>query len=503
MAEISPNELKFRCEQVEGTRGHTRTQGALESDGTSSRTKQRGATVPSLPREQQQAAQGTHSSSPLPPSPLRPRSPTGQAAAVVHHDTQPDGRSVGLQGEPDEERERVARASARRACCGAAQQQQQQQRSAACASSRAVILFLCYWPFPILLPADRHQLWPHLAPSQQVKTTTPKKYVVRPSAVSGVVVCKQQSKAGSGRHRRQQAAAGRGGAEEASVWPALPRAVPTHDWSGRHRSSSGNGSSATGTVRAQTATATAAAAAQPKQQQRRRQRRRQRRQHQHQQPQRSSRGPLAKARPPLTTLAHDTQHRNNTRRPRQGVVEPRATANVQVIMQAQKEYPADMAACKDKFLVQTEALRAGEEIGPDTFKRGDVSAPTFGWLAAGGARLPACPPLDALDGVGLGRLGARARGRRRRLLGGWARPERSTARSTTLHSITYPTLRLHFHHPLSSPLSTARAMQCNCIHITGHQAARRARGPAGAALAGARGQRDRGGVGAHGGDRAG
>lgn len=41
-------------------------------------------------------------------------------------------------------------------------------------------------------------------------------------------------------------------------------------------------------------------------------------------------------------------------------MEPRSTANVQVIMQAQKEYPADMAACKDKFLVQTEALPPGE-----------------------------------------------------------------------------------------------------------------------------------------------
>ena len=32
-----------------------------------------------------------------------------------------------------------------------------------------------------------------------------------------------------------------------------------------------------------------------------------------------------------------------------------------------------MANCKDKFLVQTEALKSGEEIGPETFKRGDVS----------------------------------------------------------------------------------------------------------------------------------
>lgn len=58
-------------------------------------------------------------------------------------------------------------------------------------------------------------------------------------------------------------------------------------------------------------------------------------------------------------------------RPSAGVVEPKTTANVQVIMQAQKDYPADMGHCKDKFLVQTEVLPAGEEIGPETFKKSD------------------------------------------------------------------------------------------------------------------------------------
>lgn len=58
-------------------------------------------------------------------------------------------------------------------------------------------------------------------------------------------------------------------------------------------------------------------------------------------------------------------------RPSAGVVDPRTTANVQVIMQAQKEYPADMAHCKDKFLVQTEVLQPGEEIGPETFKKAE------------------------------------------------------------------------------------------------------------------------------------
>lgn len=31
-----------------------------------------------------------------------------------------------------------------------------------------------------------------------------------------------------------------------------------------------------------------------------------------------------------------------------------------------------MAHCKDKFLVQTEVLGAGEEIGADTFKKSEV-----------------------------------------------------------------------------------------------------------------------------------
>jgi len=55
-------------------------------------------------------------------------------------------------------------------------------------------------------------------------------------------------------------------------------------------------------------------------------------------------------------------------RPSSGVVDPRTTANVQVIMQAQKEFPADFVNCKDKFLVQTTILGPGEDIAPDTFK---------------------------------------------------------------------------------------------------------------------------------------
>ena len=39
-------------------------------------------------------------------------------------------------------------------------------------------------------------------------------------------------------------------------------------------------------------------------------------------------------------------------RPSSGVVEPGGTKDVQVIMQAQREQPASLADCRDKFLVQ-------------------------------------------------------------------------------------------------------------------------------------------------------
>mmetsp|Transcript_10901 Transcript_10901/g.27563 ORF Transcript_10901/g.27563 Transcript_10901/m.27563 type:complete len:252 (-) Transcript_10901:174-929(-) len=45
-------------------------------------------------------------------------------------------------------------------------------------------------------------------------------------------------------------------------------------------------------------------------------------------------------------------------RPSTGVVKPGASVDVQVIMQAQKEYPPDLNNCKDKFLVQTVPLPA-------------------------------------------------------------------------------------------------------------------------------------------------
>ena len=46
-------------------------------------------------------------------------------------------------------------------------------------------------------------------------------------------------------------------------------------------------------------------------------------------------------------------------RPSSGIVEPQTTRDVQVIMQAQREYPANMADCKDKFLVQWSTMQPG------------------------------------------------------------------------------------------------------------------------------------------------
>lgn len=56
-------------------------------------------------------------------------------------------------------------------------------------------------------------------------------------------------------------------------------------------------------------------------------------------------------------------------RPSSGVAEPRSSAIIQVIMQAQKDYPADFQNCKDKFMVQTTALGDDEQIDKDTFSK--------------------------------------------------------------------------------------------------------------------------------------
>uniref|UniRef100_A0A7S0WWL3 MSP domain-containing protein n=1 Tax=Chlamydomonas leiostraca TaxID=1034604 RepID=A0A7S0WWL3_9CHLO len=56
-------------------------------------------------------------------------------------------------------------------------------------------------------------------------------------------------------------------------------------------------------------------------------------------------------------------------RPSSGVAEPRSSVSVQVIMQAQKDYPADFQNCKDKFMVQTTTLADEEQIDKDTFSK--------------------------------------------------------------------------------------------------------------------------------------
>jgi hypothetical protein len=56
-------------------------------------------------------------------------------------------------------------------------------------------------------------------------------------------------------------------------------------------------------------------------------------------------------------------------RPSSGIAEPRSSVSVQVIMQAQKEYPPDFANCKDKFMVQLVVLGEEEQIDKDTFNK--------------------------------------------------------------------------------------------------------------------------------------
>lgn len=56
-------------------------------------------------------------------------------------------------------------------------------------------------------------------------------------------------------------------------------------------------------------------------------------------------------------------------RPSSGIMEPKTSLSVQVIMQAQKDYPTDFQNCKDKFMVQTTVLAADEQIDRDTFTK--------------------------------------------------------------------------------------------------------------------------------------
>ena len=78
-------------------------------------------------------------------------------------------------------------------------------------------------------------------------------------------------------------------------------------------------------------------------------------------------------------------------RPSSGAVDPGMTASVQVIMQAQKEFPADMGACRDKFLVQALALAPGEDLGPETFRAGAPTKDTKIRVALEGPPAPPSP----------------------------------------------------------------------------------------------------------------
>jgi hypothetical protein len=99
------------------------------------------------------------------------------------------------------------------------------------------------------------------------------------------------------------------------------------------------------------------------------------------------------------------------------------TASVQVIMQAQKEFPADMAACRDKFLVQALALAPGEEFGPDTFRAGVPTKDTKIRVVLEGPPAPPSPVPEVNEaeedssllaagaaGAGAGALAGRALG---------------------------------------------------------------------------------------------
>uniref|UniRef100_A0A7S3VQW3 MSP domain-containing protein n=1 Tax=Dunaliella tertiolecta TaxID=3047 RepID=A0A7S3VQW3_DUNTE len=56
-------------------------------------------------------------------------------------------------------------------------------------------------------------------------------------------------------------------------------------------------------------------------------------------------------------------------RPSSGIAEAKSQVNVQVIMQAQKEYPPDFQNCRDKFMIQVTPLEGDETLDKDTFNK--------------------------------------------------------------------------------------------------------------------------------------
>ncbi|KAL4429994.1 hypothetical protein ABPG77_004364 [Micractinium sp. CCAP 211/92] len=87
-------------------------------------------------------------------------------------------------------------------------------------------------------------------------------------------------------------------------------------------------------------------------------------------------------------------------RPSSGIVEPGSSKEVQVIMQAQREYPPSLADCKDKFLVQCVKLGANDakEVTPDMFdaaKQKDIRQTKLRVVLLG----PPKPPSPVPEGV--------------------------------------------------------------------------------------------------------
>ncbi|KAL4444064.1 hypothetical protein ABPG75_011801 [Micractinium tetrahymenae] len=87
-------------------------------------------------------------------------------------------------------------------------------------------------------------------------------------------------------------------------------------------------------------------------------------------------------------------------RPSSGIVEPGSSKEVQVIMQAQREYPPSLADCKDKFLVQCVKLGASDakEVTPDMFdaaRQKDIRQTKLRVVLVG----PPKPPSPVPEGV--------------------------------------------------------------------------------------------------------
>ncbi|EFN56782.1 hypothetical protein CHLNCDRAFT_144269 [Chlorella variabilis] len=87
-------------------------------------------------------------------------------------------------------------------------------------------------------------------------------------------------------------------------------------------------------------------------------------------------------------------------RPSSGIVEPGSSKEVQVIMQAQREYPPSLADCKDKFLVQCVKLGQtdAKEVMPEMFdatKQKDIRQTKLRVVLVG----PPKPPSPVPEGV--------------------------------------------------------------------------------------------------------